>query len=97
VVEQLPFKQKVAGSIPAAPTKTPFELNEIEKRGGNKGALSHARGQEQAYDFRVRLPLAPLHGFAVDVHRRADVGMSHKFLLHLDRSSRVVRQNSGRF
>ena len=39
VVEQRPFKPKVVGSIPTAPTNFSFVLNQMENPGGNKGAL----------------------------------------------------------
>ena len=39
VVEQWPFKPKVVGSIPTAPTNFSFALNHMENAGGTKGAL----------------------------------------------------------
>ena len=92
MVEQRPFKPKVVGSIPTAPTKTSFEFNEIKTLGGNKGALSHLRSQHETNDFAVCLALALFHGLAVDVHRRSDIGMAHQFLLHLERSPSLVEK-----
>jgi len=40
----------------------------------------------------MRLALAPLHSSAVDVHRCSDIGVAHQFLLHLERSSSLIKQ-----
>ncbi len=62
---------------------------------GHQGhSLSHLRRQYEADDFAVRLAFAFVHGFAVDVHRRTDVGVAHKFLLHFHRSPGFIKQGS---
>ena len=40
----------------------------------------------------VRLALALLHGFAINVHCCSDVGMAHEFLLHFQRSPSLVKK-----
>jgi hypothetical protein len=60
--------------------------------GGNKGALSHLRSQNETNNFAVRLALALLHGLAVDVHRCSDIGIAHQFLLNLEWSHSLVQK-----
>ena len=40
----------------------------------------------------VRVALALLHRFAVNIHGCSDVGMAHQFLLHFHRSSSLVEK-----
>jgi len=42
----------------------------------------------------VRLALAFVHSFALDVHRGTDAGVAHEFLLHFHRSSCLIEQSS---
>jgi hypothetical protein len=47
----------------------------------------------KAHDFAVRVPLALVHSFSVDSHRRPDIGVAHEFLLHFHWSSSLVEQS----
>ena len=40
----------------------------------------------------MRLALALVRGFSVDVHCGPDIGLAHQLLLHLERSSSLVKQ-----
>ena len=44
----------------------------------------------------MRFAFACLHGFAVNIHRRADVGVAHQFLLHLHRGPGFIQERPER-
>ena len=73
--------------IPSAPpTLNSTTYNKFQ------GALSHFRSQHRVHHFAVRFRFACVRSSALDVHRGANVGVAHEFLLHFHRGSGFIQE-----
>ena len=75
MVEQRPFKPKVVGSIPTAPTNIFFASNGLWFFEGPRSAVNAWRlcSENQTSDFPVRLSYSVRNGLRVNVHRGANI------------------------
>ena len=100
MVEQRPFKPKVVGSIPTAPTNIFLFLLELQKPEGARGALAASptrssgdclRWNDQTNHFAVRFSKGVRNSLRIDIHGRANIRMPQEFLLHLQIDAQCVK------
>ena len=89
VVEQWPFKPKVVGSIPTAPTNNSFagkglQFPREQLGNSNRSLCRFCRGKHHSNDFAVCFAQRLGNCLGVDVHRGANICVPQQFLLNLN-------------